>query len=233
VNSATANVLNVLDPFSDTTTSFNLGNAGLSGSQVSSTSFAYDHTDNYLIANSNFSNSNFGLSKILGTNPTTYSVLPVGSLSSSTNSVLYGFSSFGGGIASTIGQLLPASSGTPASYVTYNANTSAVLLQVNFVDSTGAAISAMSATVDFLPISSQSNQFVIETGLVQPSLYICKIVNSASGLATASCGNPITSSILASQYKIMRLLSFDGTNIVFYGLNLTNQTVGIFSMSQS
>ncbi len=234
VSNSNATTVNVYDMFSHTTTAFNLSNSGVAGSQVASSSFAYDSNANSVVANNNFSNNNFGLSQFVGTNPNSYTSLAVGALSNITNSVMYGFRTFAGGSESTVGQLLPASApANPAQYVIYRTDTQATLATVNFVNSQGNPITAMTAAVDFITPSALANKYVIQTGLVQPSLYVCSVTSTVGNVVTATCGAPITSSVLANQYKIMRLLSYNGTSITFYGLNMLNQTIGIFTLTQN
>lgn len=234
VNNSNATTVNIYDMFSHTTTAFNLSNAGVAGSQVASSSFAYDSNANSVVANNNFTNNNFGLSQFVSTNPNAYTNLAVGALSNITNSVIYGFKTFAGGSESTVGQLLPASApANPAQYVIYKTDTQSILATVNFVNSQGNPISAMAAAVDFITPSPLANKYVIQTGLVQPSLYICSVTGTVGNSITATCGAPITSSVLANKYKIMRLLSYNGTSITFYGLNMLNQTIGIFTLTQN
>lgn len=234
VNNSNATTVNIYDMFSHTTTAFNLSNAGVAGSQVASSSFAYDSNANSVVANNNFTNNNFGLSQFVGTSPTSYISLAVGAAGNVTNSVMYGFRSFAGGSESTVGQLLPASApANPAQYIIYRTDTQDTIATINFVNSQGNPISAMTAAVDFIPAGSLSNKYVIQTGLVQPTLYVCSITSTVGNVGTATCGTPITSSLLANQYKIMRLLSYNGMSITFYGLNMLNQTIGIFTLTQN
>lgn len=235
VNNNNATTVHIYDMFSNTTKAFNLSNTGVAGSQIASSSFAYSQITNSIVANNNFTNNNFGLSQFIGTNPTSYTNLPVGNAGNITNSVMYGFRTFAGASESTVGQLLPASApANPAQYIIYRTDTQTTLLTVNFVNSQGNQINSMTAAVDFItPRMIGGNKYVIQTGLVQPSLYVCSLTQATGNVATATCGNPITSSLLANQYKIMRLLSYNGTSITFYGLNMLNQTIGIFTLTQN
>lgn len=234
VNNIAPTTVNVYDMFSHSTLVFDLSNTGIAGSQIASSSFGYDSSANTLVANSNFSNNNFGLSQFIGLLPSNYISLAVDSLANVTNSVMYGFRTFAGASESTIGELLPASApANPAQYVIYRTDNQTVQASINFVNSQGNPISAMTSAVDFITPTSLANNYVIQTGLVQPSLFICTVTSSVGNLVTATCSSPITSTLLASQYKIMRLLSYDGTHITFYGMNLANQTVGIFALSQN
>lgn len=216
---------------------YNLSGTGLSSDEIKASSFGSSTSDfNLLFANRNYPAANFGISDFSGLNPTGYTAFPTGSLTGRTNTVVYGFTSATNDNGDVfVQQLLPTSGNTPATLVTAAHNsdsTETIDYTVNFVNASNAAISDMSGAVDYLEteINNKAN-YIIETGLVQPNFYVCNtIVSTQNTNITMSCGNPITSSSLTSQYRVLRLLSYDGSKIVFFGLNVQAQSYGIFSI---
>lgn len=227
--------------FDDINQTYNLSATGLSASQIQTSSFASSTGDfNLLFANRNYPETNFGISQFVGLNPTSYTEFPTGNFTGRTNSVIYGFASAANDNGDVfMQQFLPSSGATPATIVTaahYGGDSSeSVLYSVNFVNSNNSAITNMAGAVDYLvtDINDKAN-YLIQTGLIQPNFYLCNtIVSTVNRVITMSCNDPMTTSLLSSNYKVMRLLSFNGNKIVFYGINLTNQTVGIFSLSKN
>lgn len=229
VNTKTPTTVNVFDPMIQNTNTIDLSQTGISGSNITSTSFDWDSTSNSLFANNTFLNDGYlGFSSFNLTSPiTTYQKLDNSGYYRQGTPVLYGF----WGLGSEFTQMYPANTTTnsPALFVigTVVGHGNPVQQQTNTItDGNNQIIPAMASAWD---VTNVGTNMLITTGAVQPILYKC--TRSTSTQNNFTCSKTYTDSSLLSKYRILRLLGGTGTTLYFVGINLAKNTIDIFSMA--
>ncbi len=229
INTKTPTTLNVFDPMTQKTNIIDLSQTGLAGSSITATSFDWDSASNSVFANNTFLNNGyFGFSSFNLTPP----IVAYQNLDNSTyyrqgTPVLYGF----WGLGSEFSQMYPANTITnsPALFVidTVVGHGNPIQQQVNTItDINNQVIPAMATAWD---ITNVGTDMLITTGAVQPLFYRCS--RSTSIQNNFTCSKTYTDSSLLSKYRILRLLGGTSTTLYFVGINLTKNTIDIFSMA--
>ncbi len=228
LNTKTPTTFNVFDPMIQSTNTVDLSQTGITGSSITTTSFDWDSASNSLFANNTFLNNGyFGFSSFNLTTPiATYQNLDNSTYYRQGTHVLYGF----WGLGSEFSQMYPANTTTnsPALFVidTVVGHGNPIQQQVNTItDSNNQIIPAMVAAWD---ITNVGTDMLITTGEVQPLFYRCS--RSTSIQNNFACSKTYTDSSLLSKYRILRLLGGTSTTLYFVGINLTKNTIDIFSM---
>ena len=226
-NLNSTSVINIFDPNSNITQTVNLNQTGLSGSTISTTSFALDIGNNQLYANSTFLNDGYvGFSKFNLIAPiSAYIQFDNSGYRRTSNAVLFGFM----GLGNSFTQMYQADimNNLPAIIVGAVVQGSNVQQQVlTITDAENNVISAMANAIDVIYTGTS---IVVNTGAVQPVLYNCK--RSTTIDWNYSCNKTYTDGSLTSKYRIVRLLGANANNLYFLGIDVAHATLNIFSMS--
>jgi hypothetical protein len=225
-NSNSTSIINIFDPNSNITQTVNLTQTGLSGSTITTTSFALDIGNNQLYANSTFLNDGYvGFSKFnLSVPISAYTQFDNSNYHRTSNAVLFGFM----GLGNSFTQMYQADimNNLPAIIVGTLVQGSNVQQQVlTITDSENNLISAMTSATDVIYTGTS---IIVNTGAVQPVLYNCK--RSTTIDWNYSCNKTYTDSLLTSKYRIVRLLGANANNLYFLGIDVSHATLNIFSM---
>ena len=223
INYGSPYVVNVFDPDKKQTVAVNLGQSGVSGSDIAKSSFSLATT--VIFANNNFlNNGSFGFSNFVVPNPTSYTQLDNSLYANQAiSNVLYGFDGAGGQFVQLFPTDLNLNQPAGLAYIQTGSGLAPVQHLSPITDSNNQPISAMSTAWDF---TSGGNGVILTTGSVQPVLFKCPL----TGLYAYQCNKSYTGAELTSKYRIMRLLGGNANYVYFMGMDLTKSDIEIFSM---
>ncbi len=223
-------VVDIFDPSSKKTQEIDLSHTGISGSDISNTSFALDLGNNALYANKTFLNDGYaGFSRFSLIDPIITSFTQFDNstyLRAENSGTLYGFS----GLGNAFIQMYQADAihNLPAIIVDITLQGSYLKQYMyTITDTANKAILAMATATDIVYYGNGS--IIVNTGGVSPVLYSCHRSTTVSSNYT--CDKTYTNGLLTSKYRIMRLLGANANNLYFLGSDLTNATLNIFSLA--